>query len=483
MHSWSGSRAERSASRNCEAAAMNPKITVYIASYNYGKYLEHAIHSVLRQTLQDFELLIYDDGSTDESGAILARYEEDPRITVFRQQNEGLISIANKALQRARGEYLMRLDADDFLDENALLVLSSILDTKPDVDLVYPDYYEVDEENKVLGLVRRKKIGEESELLDVPAHGACTMIRTKVLRELGGYSDGLSCQDGYDLWVRFIQQHQPYNVNLPLFYYRKHLASSTTDAMRILKARREIKRRFVKKLEKVRTCLILPIRRSSPIKKDLPLTRVGGKRLMDYALSAALDAHVDRVIVTTEDEEVATAAREHGVTVVKRPAELGAPGTPIEPTIRHVLKELKKEGFIPDIIGIIFYTSPLIKGEHIDEAIDTLRIYKADSVVSVKENNRLHYVHDKYGLRPLTRRAIKDEREHFFEESGAFIITRRETLMKEQSLVGKLLGHIVLSEQESIDIEDAFTLWLAEKALEDPAALARLSNKKIRRGY
>ncbi|RME31682.1 glycosyltransferase, partial [Candidatus Woesearchaeota archaeon] len=218
---------------------------MYIASYNYGAYLEQAIHSVLRQTLQDFELLIFDDGSTDNSKAILRRYARDERIRVIEQENEGLVRIANKAVKLARGRYLMRLDADDFLDENALLVLSSILDTKKDVDLVYSDYYEIDEEGNVLGIVRRKKIGEESELLDLPAHGACTMVRTGVLRKLGGYSEGLACQDGYDLWIRFIQEHKPYNVNLPLFYYRKHAQSSTTDATKILRARRAIKKRFV----------------------------------------------------------------------------------------------------------------------------------------------------------------------------------------------------------------------------------------------
>lgn len=460
-----------------------PRVTVYIASYNYGKYLEQAIYSVLRQTMQDFELLIFDDGSTDTSKAILARYAEDPRITVIEQENEGLVSIANKAVEQARGDYLIRLDADDFFDENALFVLSSVLDAKPDADLVYSDYYEVDDENNTIGIVRRKKIGEESELLDLPAHGACTMVRTEVMRALGGYSKGLRCQDGYDLWIRFIQEHKPYNVNLPLFYYRKHSESSTTDASKILKARRAIKQRFVATNGKrEESCIIIPIRRASRLKEDLPLMNVGGQRLMEYAIRAAKSSSTDKVIVTTEDEEIAGVAREHDIEVIMRPQELAAPRTPIEPTITHVIAELKKQGFTPNIIGVVFYTSPLIKGEHIDEAINTLIIYNADSVVSVKENSRLHYTHGKHGLQPLTKRALKDEREHFYEESGAFIITRRDTL-KNGSLTGKRLSHIVLADHENIDIEDDFTLWLVRKALEDQEELGALKDKKIRRGY
>ena len=127
----------------------------------------------------------------------------------------------NVAIRLARGGYIMRLDADDFLDENCLGLLSNVLDTKPEVGLVYPDYYHVDEDGEVIELVRRKKIGEEVELLDLPAHGACTMIRRDVLLRLGSYSEKFSCQDGYDIWLKMVHSCHPYNVNLPLFYSKR----------------------------------------------------------------------------------------------------------------------------------------------------------------------------------------------------------------------------------------------------------------------
>ena len=186
-----------------------PKISVYIPTYNYGRFLDTAIQSVLKQTLDDWELIVIDDGSTDDTPEILTTYRTHPKIRILRQENRGLNVTNNVALRIARGEYLLRLDADDFLDENILLVLSHVLDTKPEVGLVYPDYYRVDEQGEIIEIVRRKKIGEEVDLLDLPAHGACTMIRKEVLVEIGGYFEEFDRQDGYGMWLKFIEKAPP----------------------------------------------------------------------------------------------------------------------------------------------------------------------------------------------------------------------------------------------------------------------------------
>ena len=77
-------------------------------------------------------------------------------------------------------------------------------------------------------------------LLDQPAHGACTMIRTKILKEMGGYDESFNKQDGYDLWIRLIDSHKVSNINLPLFYYRQHSKSLTSDKLDLLKTRGKI---------------------------------------------------------------------------------------------------------------------------------------------------------------------------------------------------------------------------------------------------
>ena len=83
----------------------------------------------------------------------------------------------------------MRLDADDYLDSNALLVMSNLLEKNEDLGLVFPDYYMVDIKGDILSVEKRHDFDEEVTLLDQPAHGACTMIRKKNLQSLGGYDE------------------------------------------------------------------------------------------------------------------------------------------------------------------------------------------------------------------------------------------------------------------------------------------------------
>ena len=90
-----------------------PLVTVYITNYNYGNYIEKAINSLLEQTFKDFEMLIIDDGSTDNSREIIEKHASVKNVKIIYQKNKGLITSNNIALRLARGKYLMRLDADD----------------------------------------------------------------------------------------------------------------------------------------------------------------------------------------------------------------------------------------------------------------------------------------------------------------------------------------------------------------------------------
>jgi glycosyltransferase involved in cell wall biosynthesis len=116
-----------------------PRITVYIASRNYGRFLGEAIESVLRQTVDDWELLLIDDGSTDDTSQVMDLYRGHPRIKIHRTDGIGLPAVSNLALREAKGDYIIRLDGDDFFDENILLILGSYLDRDGELALVFPD--------------------------------------------------------------------------------------------------------------------------------------------------------------------------------------------------------------------------------------------------------------------------------------------------------------------------------------------------------
>ena len=101
----------------------NPLVTVYVTNFNYGKYIEKAIESILTQSYQKFEIIIIDDGSTDNSREIISNYESHEKINIVLQNNKGLTVSNNIALNLAKGEFIVRLDADDYFIKDALKLM------------------------------------------------------------------------------------------------------------------------------------------------------------------------------------------------------------------------------------------------------------------------------------------------------------------------------------------------------------------------
>lgn len=449
------------------------KVTVYIAAYNYARFIEKAIESVQAQTLHDWELIIINDGSTDNTVEVLAQYRSHPKIAIINQKNKGLNATNNIALRLSRGQYIMRLDADDYLDENALSILSNILDSKSEVGLVYPDYYEVDPDGEVISLIRRKKIGEEVQLLDLPAHGACTMFRKECLLQIGGYIEDFSCQDGYELWLRFIKKHKPYNVNVPLFYYRQHAVSLTKKQNKILETRRLIKQLFVEKHfnGKIPKVLgLIPVTSRSIYHSGEPFQRLAGKPLLWYTLNEATRSRrLDRIVVASDDHRTLSyASKFEKVIPIERPGALSRATTPMFEIVNFTLDHLKeRDHYEPDAVCTLYINTPLRTANHIDKAVDTMVIFDVDSVVSIEEELAYCYHHRKFGLEPIEKsRDIRTERKAIFKENSAIYMSKTK-VFRDKKLVGEKVGHITMLPEESIKINSAFELWLVEKIITD----------------
>ena len=447
-----------------------PKVTVYIPAHNYGRFLDAAIQSVLKQTMDDWELIVIDDGSTDDTSEILAPYGTHPKIRILEQENKGLSFTNNVALRIARGEYLMRLDADDFLDENILLVLSHVLDTKRCVGLVYPDYYHVDEDGEIVEIVRRQKIGEEVDLLDLPAHGACTMIRREVLLEIGGYFEEFDRQDGYGMWLKFIERHHPYNVNLPLFYYRQHGENLSKSRGFLMETRRKIKNRIVEEMNlpcKPKVLALVPVVVGAGFELGNPFARLMGKPLLERALEQIQEARsVDRIVVSSNDEDVLVyAQRFEGVEAILRPKALARRTSRMADKTLHVLRTLEERGYVPDAVCVCCVNTPFRRGRHIDKAVDTMTIFRVDSVISITEDISFFYHHGKNGLTPVNgsvQRTLRLENKALFKENGAIYLSRVGTVQAGKFL-GERIGHITMLPEESVRISSAYEFWLAEK--------------------
>lgn len=453
------------------------KVTVYIPTHNYGQYIKQAVDSVLNQTMTDFELIIIDDGSTDNTRQILDPYRNDGRIRIYEQANKGLNITNNIALRLANGKYIIRLDADDYFDENLLLILSNTLDKRLEIGLVYPDYYHVDKDGQIIEMIQRKKIGQEVELLDLPAHGACTMFRKDCLMELKGYEEKFSCQDGYELWLRFIKKYRPYNVTIPLFYYRQHGSSLTDKQEKILNTRRQIKKNFIdceNNGHRPKTIGVIPVTGSSIYPKSNPFTLVNGKPLLWYTLSEAVKAvNIDRVVLASEDEEVLEyAGKFQKIDPVRRPEELGKFSSRVQYTVSHVLNKLgEKEKYQPDAVCILNITTPLRKARHIDKAIDTMAIFDVDSVISIQEELSFCYHHRRYGLEVINGtvnglRNVRPERNAIYRENGAISLTRTHVI-RDGKLLGKKIGHISMLPWESVKINSEYEYWLVNQIMQN----------------
>lgn len=456
---------------------MSPKVTVYITCHNYGRFVEQAIDSVYQQIYLDWELLIIDDGSTDDSAVTIekmAAQRPDRVRTYVNAAPRGLPWCANLAIEEARGSYLIRLDADDYFDESALLTMATFLDRNPEVALVYPNYVYVAEDGGYLGIEHRKKVGSETKVLDLPAHGACTMVRRRVLKSVGGYSGEHKAQDGHQIWLKILNRYRIANVATPLFFYRQHGSSLTTDKTRLLAARREIKRAIASRHEgdiKVRVGGVIPAKNTSTHLPNICLEAIAGKPLIDYAIEAALDSRsLDYVFVTSDDERVLKHCAKYSRVITNlRSLDLSERNVKLIEVMRDAIAHLEGDhGIYLDVVAMLNVHTPLRNAGDIDEAVDSLLLYNVDSVASVYEDHDLHFQHGEFGLEPLNRGAMNQlslEREALYVDNSAVRVLWRDVLASD-SLFGQTVGHVVMPWERSVRIDGGVSRFVVERLIE-----------------
>lgn len=447
----------------------SPLVSVYITNFNYGRFIKQSVESVLSQTFQDFELIIIDDGSTDDSRDIIEEYKEHPKIKIIYQQNKGLNVTNNIATRVSRGKYLMRLDADDFLDKHALFVLSNVLDLDRALGLVFPDYYLVDTDGRVIGLERRHAFTEEVSLFDQPAHGACTMVRREYLLEVGGYDENFKCQDGYDLWVKFISKYKVTNVNLPLFYYRRHGSNLTRNENNLLETRAKIKNSyFENNCDQVPVIAVLPIRGSKISSGDFSLYPLGDKLVIDWLIDEVVKAtRIALLVITSPDEEIRDHVLQryvHNSNLVfhLRHPDQARLNVGLVETMETLLSLPSVQEVKPDLILRLSTHYPFITAGTIDDAINTLIIFGADSLLSVRPETMTFYYHDGNGLTPLFQeRFTRLERDALYQNSGGLVVSRVSLLRDQRILIGGKVGHIVIDQKAAHGIYSDYDFNIA----------------------
>ncbi len=431
---------------NWKEYSNDPLITVYITCFNYQDYVQKAIDSVLSQNLSDFELIIIDDGSTDDSREKINKYKSHPKVRILFQENLGLNKTNNVAIGLAKGKFVMRLDADDFLDKNALHLMSKKLLEDEDLALVFPDYFLVDPKGEVFGQERRHDF-EDVEMMDQPAHGACTMFRKSVLEKVGNYSEEYDCQDGYEIWTKIAENFKVSNISLPLFYYRQHLNSLSKNEEKILSTRSRILSSNSEISDKCNILAIIPIRDDG---QDLALEPFHTSNLLNLVIEKLKGSkRIKDILISSNNHNVRDFCLKNGYNFHLRSDILSEWNSPIEDTVDNILDSYDDISSI-EYISIINYEYPFMDIRNIENSIDVLNIYKANSSMSVIPSESNYFNHDGTGLVPLfSNKMLRLERDKLYEETGGIHTVDFEWYKKHRKLHSKKVSHIIIDKKSS----------------------------------
>lgn len=204
-----------------------PMISVLMPVYNAEKFLREAIDSILGQTYTDFELIIINDGSFDQSRNIIYSYN-DKRIKIIEnEKNSGLIFSLNRAIDNASGKYIARMDADDISMPDRFEKQITFLESHSDIALLGSSAIIIDEsgkEKKVANVIEASHLIFTQLFFESPFFHPSVMGRTSVFREFR-YNDNYYLAEDYYLWSQIAMKYKLSNLNEPLIKYRHHTES------------------------------------------------------------------------------------------------------------------------------------------------------------------------------------------------------------------------------------------------------------------
>ncbi len=224
-----------------------PKVTVVIPTYNCAKYLASAIDSVLGQTFQDFELIIVNDGSVDNTDSVVKPYvgKYPGKIRYLSQENKGLAATRNVAIDHSKGEYIALLDSDDCFLPNRLESGVEILSSRPDIALTHANIRYIDEEGKDMGIPERDprhlsgRIFNELLLLKAHISLPTILVRKECFERYGKFDEHLSrlgCEDR-EMWLRIAKDCRFFYQDTVLACYRIRQQSMSRNLGRMREAR------------------------------------------------------------------------------------------------------------------------------------------------------------------------------------------------------------------------------------------------------
>ena len=222
--STAGVAAEPTPPQRKTAAELAPSVSIIITTFNHARFLADAIRSALAQTVRPSEVIVVDDGSTDDPARVVAGL---PEVRMIRQPNQGLASARNTGWRAAAGDHVVFLDADDRLLPNALAVNLRQFSQSPDCALVFGGYRWVDVEGRPVGDPEvPPAVGDDAYGMFLAGNcigmHATVMYRRHVIDEVGSFDERLRACEDYDLYLRVARGHRVASTTECLAEYRRH---------------------------------------------------------------------------------------------------------------------------------------------------------------------------------------------------------------------------------------------------------------------
>lgn len=223
-----------------------PLISVCVSAYNYGRYLQDCIESVINQSMNDWELIICDDCSTDNTQEVVYQYSQrDKRIRYVRNEKRlGMNGNIKKSADLGSGKYLKILCADDWLTSDCLEVFCNLMEKNPNVVIATSAEIQCDDIGSPLRIQfffgEHISVISGERMLDRMAQGhgfggnSSFFIRTAAYKKVNGYDENLLYAPDYDLAARLCRVGDYLHTDKPLFFARRHLASSSSTNPRKL---------------------------------------------------------------------------------------------------------------------------------------------------------------------------------------------------------------------------------------------------------
>ncbi len=201
----------------------DPKVSVIMGVYNGDRYLREAIDSILQQTFTDFEFIVINDGSSDNTHSILDSYKDQKIVKIINDKNIGLTKSLNRGIEVSRGVYIARMDVDDISLPERLERQVKYLDANPEVGLLASSFVYMDEagNEKIISKPPTDKAKLKELMLQENqfCHGV-VMLRRSCIERVGSYRPEFRYTQDYDLWLRILEYYDIASLSDVLYKYR-----------------------------------------------------------------------------------------------------------------------------------------------------------------------------------------------------------------------------------------------------------------------